>query len=195
MDPPILPQRPMDERAEIASIEWLFGPAWPGERIIARVTTSAVILNDLDGRPVAIAEAETLLEHAIAASSAIVDGVWSDHGIEDGRFAFVALDLLALDDETLLDVPFQERHRLLESVVEQGPLVRNGPLVKQPLGGWLAGWRAAGFSHYFAWHQNARYLPGEQSDDWLRIQIEASPSPGLLRRVVGGRGPRTRRIR
>ena len=195
MDQPLLPQRPTDERAEVASVEWLFGPAWPGDRLIARVTAERASLTDGDGRRVALPAVEGVVHRAVTAASAIVDGVWTDHGIGDGRSAFVALDLLALDHESLLDVPFQERRRLLESVTEQGPFVRIGPLVKQPVGGWLAGWRAAGFSHYFAWHQNARYRPGEQADDWLRIPIEASPSPGLLRRVVGGRGPRTRRIR
>jgi hypothetical protein len=154
-----------------------------------------VSLTDREGRAVTLPTVERLLRRAVTAESAIVDGVWTEHGIGGGRSAFVAFDLLALDDESLLEVPFQERRRLLESVTEQGPLVRIGPLVKQPLGGWLAGWREAGFSQYFAWHQNARYVPGEKSEDWLRIQIEPSPQPGLLRRVVGGRGPRTRRIR
>ena len=195
MDTPILPQRPTDERVEIASIEWLFGPAWPGERLIARVTAAGVALNDLEGQPAAIRDVEALLHRAVRASSAIVDGAWTSHGMEEDHRAFAALDVLALDEESLLDVPFQERRRLLESIIEQGPHVRLGPLVKQPLSGWLIGWREAGFSHYFAWHQNAHYRPGERTDEWLRVPIEAASSPGLLRRVVGGRGQRTRRIR
>ena len=194
MDEPILPQRPTDERAEIASIEWLFGPAWPGDRLIARVVAGDVHVTDASGQPATAPAVEALLSRATAAPGAIVDGVWTSHGIGDDHAAFVASDLLELDGESLLDVPFQERRRLLESVIAQGPLVHIGSLVKQPLTGWLAGWRAAGFSHYFAWHQNARYRPGVQSDDWLRVPIEATPAPGLLRRVIGGRG-RTRRIR
>ena len=195
MDLPILPQRPTDERAEIASIEWLFGPNWPGMRLIARVVAGDVRLTDSAGQPAAAPDASALLTRAVTVPSAIVDGVWTSHGIGDDRFAFVGLDLLELDGESLLDVPFQERRRLLESVVEQGPQVRIGPLVKQPLAGWLSGWREAGFDHYLAWHQNARYHPGEQADDWLRIPIEAAPAPGILRRVIGSRGPRGRRIR
>jgi bifunctional non-homologous end joining protein LigD len=195
MDEPILPQRPTDERAEISSIEWLFGPAWPGDRLIARVAAGAVQLTDAAGQPATAPEVQGLLARGVTVPSAIMDGVSTSHGLGEDRSAFVGLDLLALDGESLLDVPFQERRRLLESVLEQGPQVRIGPLVKQPLGGWLDGWRQAGFSHYLAWHQNARYHPGELADDWLRIPIEAAPAPGLLRRVVGGGRQRTRRIR
>lgn len=194
MDEPILPQRPLDERAEIASIEWLFGPDWPGIRLIARVVAGDVHLTDAAGQPATAPDASALLTRGVTVSSAIVDGAWTSHGIGDDRSAFIGLDLLALDGESLLDVPFQERRRLLESVIEQGPQVRIGPLVKQPLAGWLSGWREAGFDHYLAWHQNARYHPGQQVDDWLRIPIEAAPAPGILRRVIGGRS-RTRRIR
>lgn len=200
VDEPILPQRPTEERAEVASIEWLFGPAWPGDRLIARIVGDTVHLTDLVGRAATSPDVEARLHRAIAASSAVVDGVWGLQPIvdEDGptiqQTVFAALDLLELDGDSLLDVPFQERHRLLESVVRDGLGVRVGPLVKQPLGGWLEGWRQAGFSHYLAWHQNARYLPGAQSDAWLRIPIGAAAAPGILRRVIGG-GRGTRRIR
>jgi ATP-dependent DNA ligase len=194
MDEPILPQRPLDERAEIASIEWLFGPDWPGVRLIACVAAGDVHVTDAAGQPMAAPEAEAALGRAITAPGAIVDGVWTSHGIGDDRSAFVGVDLLELDGESLLDVPFQERRRLLESVVEQGSQVRIGPLVKQPLSGWLSGWREAGFDHYLAWHQNARYHPGQQTEDWLRVPVEGTSTPGLLRRVIGGRGARARRI-
>jgi ATP-dependent DNA ligase len=129
--------------------------------------------------------------------TATVDGVWTRRGSVDEagvpHAAFVVLDLLALDGESLLDVPFQERRRLLESVVGDGRAIRTGPIVKQPLERWLPGWREAGFTHYLARHQNARYHPGQQRDDWLRIPLSAPPAPGLAQRLVGSRR-RTRRI-
>ena len=39
---------------------------------------------------------------------------------EPGPIAFVAVDLLALDDEPLLEIPLLERKRLLESVLPEG---------------------------------------------------------------------------
>jgi ATP-dependent DNA ligase len=147
-------------------------------------------------------DASALLSRAVRASRAILDGTWTtqpfvdDEGAAAERDAFVAIDLLELDGEPLLDVPLQERRRLLESVLEEGLQVRVSPMVKQPVGGWLAGWRHAGFSHYLARHQNARYHPGQERDDWLRVPLEAPPAPGLLRRMIGGGpGKRPRRIR
>lgn len=202
MDGRILPQRSTDERVEVDSVEWLFEPDWPGERLIARIGGGNVRLTDADGGPVDhLPNAAALLSRAVRATSAVVDGVWTlqpfidPDGATAERHAFVAIDLLELDGEPLLDVPLQERRRLLESVVEDGLQIRVSPMVKQPVGGWLAGWRRAGFSHYLARHQNARYRPGERTEDWLRIPLDAAPAPGLLRRVVGGRGPRRRRIR
>lgn len=85
--------------------------------------------------------------------------------------AFVAIDLLMLDDESLLEVPLLERKRLLESVIREGPLIRIGIHVRPPIGPWLATWRAAGFRS-IAWkHPNSRYRPGEPNDDWAVAPI------------------------
>jgi bifunctional non-homologous end joining protein LigD len=200
-DRPLRLQPPTDERVEIESVEWLFAPEWPGERLLARVAAGEVRLSDADGtgetdRP----EVAALLVRAVRATTATLDGTWTAHPFVDDegepyeRQAFVASDLLELDGQPLLDVPFQERHRLLESVLEEGLQVRVDPVVKQPVAGWLAGWRRLGFSHVLARHQNARYHPGERSDDCLRIPLEAAPAPGLMRRLVGSRRS-PRRIR
>jgi ATP-dependent DNA ligase len=80
--------------------------------------------------------------------------------------AFVGIDLLVLDEESLLDVPLLERKRLLDSVLREGQLIRIGIHVRPPIGPWLATWRAAGFRS-LAWkHPNSRYRPGERNDDW-----------------------------
>jgi hypothetical protein len=80
--------------------------------------------------------------------------------------AFVAVDLLVIDGEQLLDVPLLERKRLLESIFVEGPLTRLGIHVKPPIASWLSTWRAAGFQS-LAWkHANSRYRPGERNDDW-----------------------------
>ena len=55
---------------------------------------------------------------------AVVDGVWTALPFlaeqpDEERRAFVAVDLLELGGEPLLDVPLQERRRLLESIVDE----------------------------------------------------------------------------
>ena len=47
--------------------------------------------------------------------------------------AFVVIDLLRIDNQTLFDVPLLERKRLLEGVVQQSPLVRLSPWVTPPI--------------------------------------------------------------
>jgi bifunctional non-homologous end joining protein LigD len=202
MAEPILPQLPTDERVEVDSVEWLFTPDWPGERLLARVRAGDARLSDASGAEVSDRpEVAALLGRAVRATRATLDGTWTaspfldDEGEQHERHAYVATDLLEVDGEPLLDVPFQERHRLLESVIEEGLQVRVGPVVKQPVAGWLAGWRRLGFTHVLARHQNARYRPGERANDFLRVPIESAPAGGLLRRVVGGGRGAPRRIR
>lgn len=84
---------------------------------------------------------------------------------------FVAVDLIALDGEPLLDVPLLERKRLLESVLEEGPLVRRGLYVRPPVGAWVGSWRAQGFREMAFKEANGRYRPGEKSPGWAASQI------------------------
>jgi bifunctional non-homologous end joining protein LigD len=226
MADPVFPQRPTDAHAEVLSVEWLFEPLWPGQRLVARIGPDGVVLNDELGRPVdpALEEVGDVLREAVLARDAVIDGVWSaqpfvgdgsparawadtlaQEGLADEvpdpveserRRAFVAVDLLELDGEPLYDVPFQERRRLLESVIVEGIRVRLSPVVKHPLSGWVVGWRQNGFTHYLAKHQNSHYEPGERSDEWLKLSLRTDPPRGLMGRIVGfGRGERIRRIR
>jgi hypothetical protein len=92
-------------------------------------------------------------------------------GAIDPDAVFVAVDLLMLEGDPLLDVPLLERKRLLESVIDEGPLVRIGIHVRPPIGTWLETWRAAGFRSLAYKHANSRYRPGERNDDWALIRI------------------------
>lgn len=200
MSEAVLPQQPTAANAEVLSVEWLFEPLWPGERLVARKTSDGVDLTDEQGDRAGpeLREAAELLCDAIRVDRAVVDGVWTDMPLsaeDESRRAFIAVDLIELDGEALHDVPYQERRRLLESVIDQDQRVRLGPVVKHPLAGWLSGWQANGFTHYLAKHMNSRYLPGERNDDWLKLALRAEAPDGLVRRLVGGRGRRVRIIR
>jgi bifunctional non-homologous end joining protein LigD len=196
-----LPQQPTAANVEISSVEWLFEPFWPGERLMARIEGKRTTLTDERGEPAGdelTAAVASVLEGSVQADQALVDGVWSARpfaGDEaEARQAFVAVDLVELDGQSLRDVPLQERRRLLESVVEEGTQVRLSPVVKHPLRSWLTGWRANGFTHYLAKHQNAPYRPGERNEDWLKLPIRLDAPVGVLGGLFGTRG-RTRRIR
>ena len=170
-----------------------------------------------------MAEAPEILAGAILADEAVVDGIWTmqpfvgdgsparawadtlvTEGLADEipdpleterRRAFVAVDLVELDGDPLHEIPFQERRRLLESVIDEGIRVRLSPIVKQPLAGWMVGWRANGFTHYIAKHMNSRYRPGERTEDWLKLSLRAEAPRSFMGRMMGGRGDRVRRVR
>ncbi|MDQ2966460.1 MAG: hypothetical protein M3R57_11495 [Chloroflexota bacterium] len=84
---------------------------------------------------------------------------------------FVAVDLLALDDEALLDVPLLERKRLLDGVLVEGRLVRRSIHVRLPANAWLGTWRSLGFRAVAYKDANSRYRPGKPNDDWATATI------------------------
>jgi ATP-dependent DNA ligase len=87
------------------------------------------------------------------------------------EIAFVAVDLLALDGEALLDVPLLERKRLLESVLAEGERIRRTPFVREPAGSFITTWRSAGFGGLAYKSANSRYRPGAANDDWSLISM------------------------
>jgi ATP-dependent DNA ligase len=86
--------------------------------------------------------------------------------LEDARIAFVAVDLVALDGEPLIEIPLLERKRLLESALAEGDLVRRTPYVREPAGTFIITWRSFGFGGLAYKAANSRYLPGGANDDW-----------------------------
>lgn len=209
-----LPQHATPSDAVVHSIEWLFEPAWRGERVMARVRGGRVFLTDERGEPASdevAAEAAEVLESALDAEDALVDGVWTnmpfvgegsaarhladaiaEEGLTDEvpdpienepRRAFVAIDLVELDGQPLHDVPLMERRRLLTSVVDENVRVRVSPAVRVPIHNWLIAWRAAGFDRYVAKHVNSRYIPGEMTEEWLLISTAEARGPSPITRL------------
>ena len=226
MDEPVVPQRATTADAVVPSVDWLFEPAWRGDRLVARLAGGTISLSDAAGVPAgdAFGEVVEVLSGAILADAAVIDGVWTampfigdgsparawadtiaSEGLADElpdpleterRRAFVAVDLVELDGEPLYEVPLQERRRLLESVIQEGVQVRLSPIVKQPISGWLVGWRENGFTHYLAKHMNSRYAPGTVCSDWLEISVHSSAPRGFMTRMLGSgmTNPRSRRV-
>jgi ATP-dependent DNA ligase len=92
---------------------------------------------------------------------------------DPAKVSFVAVDLLAIDGEPLLDVPLLERKRILSSVLAEDDRVRCGVHVRMPLGSWLNTWRSSGFLSIAYKDANSRYRPGEPNDDWATADIPA----------------------
>jgi ATP-dependent DNA ligase len=88
----------------------------------------------------------------------------------EGAAAFVAVDLLSLDDQPLFDVALLERKRLLESLITQSELVRLSPWVRPPVRTWFNTWRSAGFRGLIMKGSNSRYRPGHETSEWALVE-------------------------
>jgi ATP-dependent DNA ligase len=86
---------------------------------------------------------------------------------EDDPVNLVAVDLLWLDGEWLLDAPLLERKRLLEAILPGDSLVRASMFVRPPIERWVGSWRAQGFRGLAFKGANSRYRPGEVAKDWI----------------------------
>lgn len=89
---------------------------------------------------------------------------------EPGDFAFVAVDLLSVDGQDLLELPLLERRRQLESLFVESDLVRISPVTRPPVGPWLNSWKAAGFRGVMMKAANSRYRPGELTTEWSTVE-------------------------
>lgn len=84
--------------------------------------------------------------------------------------AFVAVDLLRIDGETLFDVPLLERKRLLDGLIRPTELVRVSPYTRPPLNQWLSTWSSAGFAGALVKAANSRYRPSALAPDWTVVR-------------------------
>ena len=89
----------------------------------------------------------------------------------EGPTAYVAIDLLWLDGQSLLDLPLLERRRLLESALAEVDLVRRSVAVRPPVEAWYAQWKALGILEFAVKDANSRYTPGGESPDWVAVPI------------------------
>jgi ATP-dependent DNA ligase len=175
--PPVLPQLARPRKTLPTGEGWVYEPKWDGFRALAFVDGEEVYLQSRNGRPLS----RYFPELKFPAGRYILDGeivLFDEHGRQDfdalgqrihpaeSRInmlaektptRFIAFDLLARDDETLLDLPQSERRDRLEHVVDT-PVdlcpATTDPEEAQP---WLQG--AEGV---IAKRQEAPYKPGER---------------------------------
>jgi len=97
----------------------------------------------------------------------LAEDLGADRIGDDDPVNLVAVDLLWLDGEWLLDAPLLERKRLLEAVLPGDQLVRASMYVRPPYTRWVGSWRAQGFKGLAFKSANSRYRPGEVASDWI----------------------------
>ncbi len=174
---PLLPQLAKTAKSLPTGDGWVYEPKWDGFRAIAFVDEGDVYLQSRNGKPLT----RYFPELAFPAGRYVLDGeivLFDDQGRQDfdalgqrihpakSRIdmlaaetptRFVAFDLLALDDDALLELPQAERRDKLAQLVEKP--VDLTPCSKDPAEAepWLQ--HAEGV---IAKRQDARYCPGER---------------------------------
>src|SRR3954468_10670309 len=177
LKPPLLPQLARPAKKLPAGEGWAYEPKWDGFRAIAFVDGADVYLQSRSGKPLrryfpelSFPEGRYILDGEIVLFDAEgrqdFDALGQrihpaktriDMLAEQTPTRFIAFDLLAHEDETLLELPQRERRARLETLVEAPvapPPASEAPDEAQP---WLQG--AEGV---IAKRQEARYCPGER---------------------------------
>jgi len=181
--------------------DWLFEIKWDGFRVQALVDHGKVRLltRNLNDAGTYFPRLLTSTRW-IEAEEAVVDGevVALD---EDGRPDFSLLqtklgdreatglvyqvfDLLYLDGRSLLEVPLEDRKRLLRSVLKDHPRVRYASHVVRDGLAFFEAAKSMGVEGMVAKLRRSRYEPGRRTGAWLKIKIR--PEQEL---VVGGWTP------
>jgi ATP-dependent DNA ligase len=183
LDPPIKPQLARPARELPDGGGWRYEPKWDGFRTIVFRDGPDVHLQSRNGRPMnryfpeVVEQVRALPSDRVVLDGeliVVVDGVQEfdllgqrihpaqsrvERLAQETPAAFVAFDLLADQDEVLLESPYTERRQRLEHVV-QAP-VELTPMVdsRDAAGQWLTG-RSEGV---IAKQAEAPYTPGERT--------------------------------
>jgi ATP-dependent DNA ligase len=87
-----------------------------------------------------------------------------------GDVAFIAVDLLSVDGEALLDLPLLERKRQLEGLFAGNEYARVSPFARPPLAQWFNSWKSAGFRGVVLKAANSRYHPADVAKGWAIVE-------------------------
>jgi ATP-dependent DNA ligase len=183
LNPPIKPQLARSAKELPEGEQWRYEPKWDGFRTIAFRDGDDVHLQSRNGKPMNRYFPE-VIEQVLALPSqrvvldgeliVVVDGIQEfdllgqrihpaqsrvEMLAEQTPAAFVAFDVLAEDDEVVMDLPYDERRARLEPLIEAP--VQLTPMVTDP--GGAAGWLTGNSEGVIAKLADAPYRPGERT--------------------------------
>ncbi len=166
---------------------WAFEPKWDGFRALATVNGGVATFrsrndNDLTPRFASAAQAVGL---AVRSPSAVLDGEVcaldetgrSGFGLlqeGSGTLVYVAFDVLERDGEPLVDLPYSERRKELEQLVDTSI---EGVLVSPSFDDGAALERAArehGLEGVVAKLIDSPYRPGRRTSEWRKLKLKHS---------------------
>lgn len=167
----------------------VFEPKWDGYRLLVFRDRDEVVLQSRSGKPLNryFPEAEAMLREALPARC-IVDGelVVADQGrlsfdllnervhpaasrvqllSEQHPSSFVAFDVLAVEDQVLLEEPFTARRQQLAALLSTGPRVHLTPVTDDPAVAeqWFGLFEGAGLDGVVCKPASGGYTPGRRT--------------------------------
>ena len=150
--------------------------AGPADWIVAReaVVDGEVVALDADGRPdFSLLQDRTGLRGLEAATGRRSREAAPPTPDERAAIplAYMVFDLLHLDGSSLLDVPLEERKRLLHRVIRPHPVVRYASHVVGEGEAFVLAAAERGLEGIVAKRRASRYEPGKRSRDWLKVKL------------------------
>jgi ATP-dependent DNA ligase len=182
ISPPLKPQLARSSRELPTGPEWRYEPKWDGFRTIVFRDGDDVHLQSRNGKPMnryfpdVVAQVLELPEQRLVIDTEIVvevDGVQEfdllsqrihpaasrvERLAAETPARLVAFDLLAHEDEVLLELPYDERRARLEGLVADPVALTDTTADAEAAGVWLTG----DGEGVIAKQGGARYLPGER---------------------------------
>jgi bifunctional non-homologous end joining protein LigD len=188
--------------------EWAYEFKWDGIRAGVAVEGGRVNIRSRGGGDLTTAFPEVRgLGEELGSTAVLLDGelvVFDEEGkpnfgliqhrlrVEDSRRAarlakqspanLVLFDLLYLDGQSLLDLPYQERRRRLESLGPKGPHWAVTPSFTDIAGDQvMRAAKDAGLEGVVSKRTDSRYRPGARSGEWIKTKLTSTQEV-----VIGG---------
>jgi bifunctional non-homologous end joining protein LigD len=170
----------LDPALPTAASQYLYEVKWDGFRAITFARNGSLYVQSRSLRDMTGEYPELLpLPENLRARVVVLDGelVWLDDQGKPGfhrnqsnqRLIYVVFDLLALDGSSTMELPLEERRRLLERLAIHGPrwtlsdVFRDGDKLLQAA-------REQGLEGVVAKRLGSRYEPGKRSGAWIKVK-------------------------
>ncbi len=189
--------------------EWAFEMKWDGIRAIAEIIDGHVTLLSRNGIDVTVSYPELATLADLVDGDAVIDGEIvainkagrPDFGLLQTRMKltkksevdraaastpvhFMAFDLLQLDGQSLVDLPYSTRRDKLEANVRTDASVQLPPVFEGDVAAAVATSRTLGLEGIMAKRRDSTYLPGKRSRSWLKVKHNLAQEV-----VIGGWRP------
>jgi bifunctional non-homologous end joining protein LigD len=187
--------------------DWLYEVKWDGYRAIVSIERGEARLTSRNGNDFTnrFAQVARAVPRAVRTPNCVLDGEICALD-EEGRASFSAMqtgratawvlyvfDVLEIEGEAVVDLPFVERRDRLERILVPGdPVVRLSEAFEDGEA-LLEAVKEQRLEGVIAKRRNSRYLPGRRSRDWVKVKAR-NDEEFVVAGYTRGRGRRSGRL-